>query len=85
MYGRQPLLPIDIEFGIFTPSIIGVAAQKYIQMLKHRLEWAYDKAKDMSEIEALRSKKRYDQRFRCSKLEVGDIVIVRKKGIHWKT
>ena len=41
MYGRQPLLPIDIEFGVFTPDVTGVATQKYVQMLKHQLEWAY--------------------------------------------
>ena len=35
MYGRQPLLPIDIEFGVFTPDVTGVATQKYVQMLKH--------------------------------------------------
>ena len=43
MYGRQPLLPIDIEFGVFTPDVTGVATQNYVQMLKHQLEWAYNK------------------------------------------
>ena len=32
MYGRQPLLPVDIEFGVFTPDVTGVATQKYVQM-----------------------------------------------------
>ena len=35
MYGRQPLLPIDIEFGDFTLDITGVATQKYVQMLNN--------------------------------------------------
>ena len=60
MYGRQPLLPIDIEFGVFTPDVTGVATQKYVQMLKHRLEWAYNKAREVSAKEAKRSKRRYD-------------------------
>ena len=25
---EQPLLPIDIEFGVFTPDVTGVATQK---------------------------------------------------------
>ena len=35
MYGRQPLLPIGIEFGVLTQDVTGVATQKYVQMLKH--------------------------------------------------
>ena len=77
MYGRQPLLPIDIEFGVFTPDVTGVATQKYVQMLKHQLEWAYNKAREVSSKEAKKSKRRYDQKVRCSKLDIGDIVMVR--------
>ena len=68
MYGRQPLLPVDIEFGVFTPDVTGVATQKYVQMLKHRLEWAYKKVREISTKEAIRSKRRFDQKIRCSKL-----------------
>ena len=64
MYGRQPLLPIDIEFGVFTLHVTGVATQKYVQMLKHRLEWAYNKAREVSSKEAERSKRRYDWKVR---------------------
>ena len=84
MYGRQPLLPIDIEFGVFTPDVTGVATQKYVQMLKHQLEWAYNKAREVSTKEAKRSKRRYDQKVRCSKLDIGDIVMVRQKGFTGK-
>ena len=84
MYGRQPLLPIDIGFEVFTPDVTGVATQKYVQMLKHRLEWAYNKAREVSFKEAKRSKRRYDQKVRCSKLDVGDIVMVRQKGFTGK-
>ena len=77
MYGRQPLLPVDIEFGVFTPDVTGVATQKYVQMLKHRLEWAYNKVREISTKEAIRSKRRFDQKIRCSKLDIGDLVLVR--------
>ena len=41
MYGRHPLLPIDIEFGVFTPDICETAMHKYEQKLKSQLEYAY--------------------------------------------
>ena len=80
MYGRQPLLPVDIEFGVFTPDVMVVATQKYVEMLKHRLEWAYNKAREISTKEAIRSKRRFDRKIRCSKLDIGDLVLVRQKG-----
>ena len=54
-------------------------------MLKHRLEWAYNKAREVSAKEAERSKRRYDQKIRCSKLDIGDIVMVRQKRFTGKT
>ena len=45
IYGQHPLLPIDIEFGVFTPDISEVATHKFVQKLKHRLEFAFMKAK----------------------------------------
>ena len=56
MYGHHPLLPIDIEFGVFTPDISEVATHKYVQKLKHRLEYAYQKAREYNEQEALKNK-----------------------------
>ena len=48
------------------------------------MEWAYNKAREVSAKEAKRSKKRYDQKVRCSKLDIGDIVLVRQKGFTGK-
>ena len=84
MYGRDPLLPIDIEFGVFTPDISEVATHKYVQKLKHRLEYAYQKAKEFNERESLKNKRRFDRKVRCSKLEPGDYVLVRRKGFTGK-
>ena len=84
MYGRQPLLPIDIEFGVFSPDVTGEATQKYVQMLKHQLECAYNKAREVSFKEAKRSKRRYDQKVRCFKLDVAHTVMVRQKGFTGK-
>ena len=59
LYGRQPLLPIDIEFGVFTPDLSEAVTYKYVQELKSRLEHAFQKANEFCNKEALRSKKRF--------------------------
>ena len=80
IFGKKPLLPIDIEYGVATPDISDVITHKYVKKLQHRLEWAYRKASDYSKKEAQRAKARYDQKVRCSKLEPGDLVLMRRKG-----
>ena len=61
MYGRHPLLPIDIEYGVFTPDISEVVTHKYVQQLRHRLEFAYTKAREFSMREAKKNKICFDQ------------------------
>ena len=56
MYRQHPLLPIDIEFGVFTPDISEVATHKFVQKLKHHLEFAFMKAKEFSMKEAKKNK-----------------------------
>ena len=80
LYGRQPLLPIDIEFGVFTPELSEAITYKYVQELKARLENAFKKSNEFCAKEAVRSKQRFDQTARCSKLVPGDLVLVKKKG-----
>ena len=84
LYGRHPLLPIDIEFGIMTPDLTEVVSLKYVHGLQKRLEYAFKKAVDFSRKEAQRSKKRYDKTAKTSKLEPGDLVLVQKKGFQEK-
>ena len=78
-YGRHPLLPIDIEFGVMTPDLNEIVTLKYVKELQKRLKYAFKKAAKFSKKEALRSKKRYDKSVKSSKLEPGDLVLVRKK------
>ena len=93
LYGRQPLLPIDIEFGVFTPELSEAITYKYVQELKTRLENAFKKANEFCAKEAVRSKQRFDKTAKCSKLVPGDLVLVKKKGFvskhkiadRWKT
>ena len=34
MFGQEPLLPIDVEFGVHTPDIAAVTTHKYVEKLK---------------------------------------------------
>ena len=84
MYGRQPLLLIDIEYGVFTPELSEAITYKYVQELKSRLENAFDKANQFCAKEAIRSKQRFDKTAKSSKLEPGDLVLVKRKGFTLK-
>ena len=80
LYGRHPLLPIDIEFGVFIPELSEAITYKYVQELKKRLENAFQKANVFCEREAVRSKQRFNRTARCSRLLPGDLVLVKRKG-----
>ena len=60
LYGRHPLLPIDIEFGVFVPELSETITCKYMQELKRRLKNAFQKAKAFCEKEASWTKQRFD-------------------------
>ena len=50
MFGRQPRLPIDFEMGL-PVDVLGNSCSKtrYVHKLKQRLNFAYKKAKEMSQ------------------------------------
>ena len=80
LYGRHPLLPIDIEFGVFVPKLSEAITYKYVQELKKRLENAFQKANAFCEKEAIRSKQCFNRTAKCSKLLPGNLVLVKRKG-----
>ena len=84
LYGGQPLLPIDIEFSVFTPDLSEAITYKYVQDLKSRLEHAFQKANEFCNKETLRLKKRSDKTAKCSRLLPGDLVLVKRKGFTTK-
>ena len=53
MFGRQPRLPIDFEMGL-PVDVLGDSCSKtrYVHKLKQRLNFAYKKAKEMSQKQA---------------------------------
>ena len=80
LYGRHPLLLIDMEFGVMTADLREVVTSKYVKELQRRLEYAFKKVVKFSKKEAIRLKKRYDKSAKSSKLEPGDLILVQKKG-----
>ena len=84
MFGREPNLPIDIEFGVRTPDLVATSTKNYVEKLRRRLAWAFKKAQEVNEKERKRNKRNYDRKVRCSKIEKGDKVLVRQKAFKGK-
>ena len=85
LYGRHPLLPIDIEFGVMTPDLTEVVTLKYIHGLQKRLDYAFKKAADFSKKEAQRLEKRYDKTAKTSKIGTWRSGISPEKGFSRET
>ena len=83
MFGRQPRLPIDFEMGL-PVDVLGDSCSKtrYVHKLKQRLNFAYKKAKEMSQKQAQKYKLSYDKKVKGSQLQIDDIVLV--KRVAWK-
>ena len=80
MYGRYPILPIDIEFGVTLPDLTAAKRQNFAEKLKAQLKWALKVARETNDKEAARHKRYYDQEYKCMKIEPGDLVLVRVKA-----
>ena len=80
MFGRHPRLAIDAFLGIPQDSVTVKSHQDYVDRLKQRLATAYETASEEARKSVGRQKEHYDERVRYSKLEVGDRVLVEKKG-----
>ena len=80
MFGRYPQLPIDIEFVVRTPDIVAVSTENYVQKLQKRLKWAFNKALEVIEKQRIKYKNHYDKKVCCTKLEPGNLVLVRQKA-----
>ena len=83
MFGRQPRLPIDYEMGL-PVDVLGDTCSKtrYVQKLKQRLDFAYKRAREMSQKQSQKYKLSYDKKVKGSQLQVDDLVLV--KRVAWK-
>ena len=77
IFGRKPHLPIDILFGTNTAKLKGNTSTKYVENLKQRIEWAYKTANEVDKKEEEQNKQHYDWKVRCTKLKVGDKVLLK--------
>ena len=83
MFGRQPRLPIDFEMGLPVDTLgDNCSITRYVQKLKRRLNFAFKKAKEMSQKQAQKYKSSYDRKIKGSQLTENDIVLV--KRVAWK-
>ena len=58
IYSRQPMLPIDVHFGVRTPDIVSSTSHSYIQKVQKRLQWAYKSAQEICKKEYRMFKKK---------------------------
>ena len=84
MMGRKPRLAVDLNMGTNLPEHGPTSSYKYVQDLERRLLWSHKLAQKQMEKMANKAKKYYDRRVRCSKLEPGDLVLVKKFGFRGK-
>ena len=92
MFGRIPILPVDVEFGVTFPALQENSCKSYADKLCSHLHWAYKVAQDINKKEFKWHKLYYDRKFKCMKLKPGDQVLVHVKAFgkdhkiadHWE-
>ena len=86
MFGRHPRLPIDIEFGLNKPNCSDNSSKsRYIQKLRRRLNYAFQKASKYADQQAKKYKQGYDKSVKGPQLHENDLVLVKivaHKGRH---
>ena len=86
MFGRHIRLPIDVEFGLNKPNCSDNSSKsRYIQKLRRRLNYAFQKASKYSDQQASKYKHSYDKSVKGPQLHENDLVLVKivaHKGRH---
>ena len=81
LFGRKSRLPVDIVLGIKPDDVEFASIKEYVRALKEKLETCHAVAREMSELQHLENKHRYDKKVKSVVLKVGDKVLVRSVGI----
>ena len=86
MFGRHPRLPIDVEFGLpKSNSGDNSSKSRYVQKLRRRLNYAFQKATKVANQQANKYKSSYDKSIKGPQLQEEDLVLVKivaHKGRH---
>ena len=78
VFGRHPRLPIDVEFGLpKSNSGDNSSKSRYVQKLRRRLNYAFQKANKVANQQANKYKTSYDKSIRGPQLQEKDIVLVK--------
>ena len=77
-FGREPNLPVDVEFGLQRGSQKGpLGESSCVSQLRRRLKFAHNKAKQMAKRQQAKHRELYDQKCRGAELEIGDQFLVK--------
>ena len=86
MFGRHPRLPIDVEFGLpKSNSGDNSSKSRYVQKLRRRLNYAFQKATKVANQQANKYKSSNDKSIKGPQLQEKDLVLVKivaHKGRH---
>ena len=78
MFGRHPRFPIDVEFGVSKPNCKDNSGKsRYVQKLRRRLNYAFQKASKYSDQQAHKYKSSYDKSMKGPQLQEKDVVLVK--------
>ena len=65
MFGREPRIPVDEEFGVTLPKTRQTTIKQYVETLHKHLQWAYKIAKEHIEKDVACRKLYYDRKVHC--------------------
>ena len=77
MYGREPQLPIDVEFSL-PGRREEFNVNSYVERLLNKVDVAFQKARENIPRDAVQRKQYHDRNVCCHDLKEGDIILVRR-------
>ena len=82
-FGREPRLPVDVEFGLQRGSQKGPLGEPgYVSQLRRQLKFAHNKAKQCGIKATSQAQGLYDRMCRGATLDIGNLVLVKQTA--WK-
>ena len=83
MFGREPMLSVDIEYGIKQEHQDTETYRYYIKKFRERLSYAFDTVKRHSKVAQKHQSKNYNKKLTGGQLGVGDTVLMGNKAVHY--
>ena len=82
MFGREPNLPVDVEYGLSNHTQDRVSYSEYVANLRKQVSNAFQVAKDNLDQAQSNQAKYYGKKVQAANLQPGDLVLVRNKHVH---